>query len=131
MSAVAVKILSEVISKQLEKLQEMCDRCKSLSKSAENQIIHFKSSHGSVLRGLDLLTHPDESVSIDASSWIKTLNEACEEESNRSEQLQTKVGELTPAIGQLNKKFVIDRQLTREWQDLTRDIGSIDTAGIL
>jgi len=130
MTNVAVKILSEVISNQLDKLQEMCDRCKSLSKSVDNQIIHFKNSHASALRGLDLLTHPDESISIDASAWIKTLTEACTEEANRSEQLQTKVGELTPAIGQLNKKFVTDRQLTREWQDLTRDIASIDTAAI-
>ena len=130
MSMVAVKILSEVISNQLDKLQEMCDRCKSLSKSVDNQIIHFKSSHASALRGLDLLTHPDESISIDASAWIKTLNEACTEEVTRSEQLQTKVGELTPAIGQLNRKFVTDRQLTREWQDLTRDIASVDTAAI-
>lgn len=33
-------------------------------------------------------------------------------------------------LGQLNKKFVTDRQLTREWQDLTRDISSIDTCSI-
>ena len=44
--------------------------------------------------------------------------------------MQSKVSELTPAIGQLNKKFVTDKQLTREWQDLTRDIASIDTSAI-
>ena len=43
-------------------------------------------------------------------------------------QLQTKITELTPAIEQLNRKFVTDRQLTREWQDITRDIPVIDTS---
>merc|ERR1712106_1239062 len=69
-------------------------------------------------------------MGIDASAWVKTLNDAANEEASQAEQLQTKVGELTPAIGQLNKKFVTDRQLTREWQDLTRDIASVDTAAI-
>ena len=46
----------------------------------------------------------------------------------RLSQLQTKITELTPAIEQLNKKFVTDRQLTREWQDITRDIPVIDTS---
>ena len=53
-----------------------------------------------------------------------------QEEASRLEQLQTKVSELTPAIEQLNKKFVTDRQLSREWQDLTRDISAIDTSAI-
>ena len=102
MHAVAVKTLSEVISAQLEKLQEMCDRCKSMAKSAENQVEYFKSSHSSHLKSLDLLTHPDENTSIDASEWIKKLSEACQEEAKRLEQLQTQVSDLTPAIG---KKF--------------------------
>ena len=83
MTAVAVKTLSEVISTQLEKLQEMCDRCKSMTKSLDNQVQYFKSSHNFHLRTLDMLTHPDESISIDASEWIKRLTEACTEEANR------------------------------------------------
>lgn len=130
MTSVAVKTLSTVITAQLEKLQEMTDRCKAMSKSAENQVAYFKQSHAFHLKTLDQLTHPDESTSIDASEWIKRLSDACQEESERIEQLQTKVNELTPAIGLLNKKFVNDKQLTREWQDLTRDIPSIETSAI-
>ena len=130
MTAVAVKTLSEVISTQLEKLQEMCDRCKSMTKSLDSQVLYFKSSHSCHLKTLDMLTHPDESTSIDASEWIKRLSEACTEEANRLTQLQTKITELTPAIEQLNKKFVTDRQLTREWQEITRDIPVIDTSSI-
>lgn len=128
MSHVAVRTLSEVISHQLEKLQEMCDRCKSMTKSSQHQVTYFKSSHDAFLKTLDLLTHPDDSISIDASEWIKRLSEVCQDEANRIEELNTKFAELAPAIGQLNKKFVQDRQLTREWQDLTRDIASIDTS---
>ena len=130
MTAVAVKTLSEVISAQLEKLQEMCDRCKSMTKSLDSQVLYFKSSHNFHLKTLDMLTHPDESTSIDASEWIKRLTDQCAEEANHKQQLQTKITELTPAIEQLNKKFVTDRQLTREWQDITRDIPVIDTASI-
>ena len=78
MSSVAVKTLSEVISTQLGKLQEMCDRCKCMAKSAENQVTYFKNSHKLHLKTVDLLTHPDESISIDASTWIKKLSDACQ-----------------------------------------------------
>ena len=78
MSGIAVKTLSEVISTQLGKLQETCDRCKCMAKSAENQVSYFKKSHKLHLVTLDLLSHPDETTSIDASTWIKKLTDACQ-----------------------------------------------------
>ena len=129
-SQTSVKTLAEVISNQLEKLQEMCDRCRSMTKAMDNQVTYFQASHGFHLKTLDLLTHPDESTSIDASTWIKKLSDHCQEEAQCLETLQKKISELAPAIGQLNKRFVHDRQLHREWQDLTRDLNNIDTSAV-
>ena len=112
-SQIAVKTLSEVISNQLEKLQETCDRCKSMTKAMDNQVSYFQSSHAFHLKTLDLLTHPDESTSIDASTWIKKLSDHCHEEASCLEVVQKKISEFAPAIGQLNKRFVHDRQLHR------------------
>ena len=46
----AVKMLIEVISTQLEKLLEISDKCKSLTKITETQMDFFNSSHKSHLR---------------------------------------------------------------------------------
>merc|ERR1712072_708452 len=63
-------------------------------------------------------------------TWIKKLSDLCQEEASCLEGVQKKISELAPAIGQLNKRFVHDRQLHREWQDLTRDLANIDTSAI-
>ncbi len=130
MGSVAVKTLSEVITLQLEKLSEVSERCKSMTKAMGNQVSYFNTSHGYHLKTIEMLTHPDETISIDASEWIKRLSEVTEEEASRIGDLQKKLSELSPAIDQLNKKFVVDRHLIREWADVTREIPSIETSGI-
>lgn len=44
--------------------------------------------------------------------------------------MQRQIGELAPAIGQLYKRIVTERQLGREWSDVTRDITDISSSGI-
>ena len=42
--------------------------------------------------------------------------------------MQRQVGELAPAIGQLHKRIVTERQLTREWSEVTREIVNISSS---
>ena len=44
--------------------------------------------------------------------------------------MQRQVGELAPAIGQLYKRIVTERQLGREWSEVTREIANISSSGI-
>ena len=50
----AVKLLSEVISRQLEKLQEIAERCKAMTKLTENQLKFFSKSHDSQIKLFEL-----------------------------------------------------------------------------
>lgn len=145
MGSCAVTTLAEVISNQLEKLQEMCDRCKAMAKATDNQLIYFKSSHTSYINMLDSMCYNSnnssevvssngnnsdlsDDTSIDASEWTKRLVDLLTDEESTFAVLKKRISELSPAIGQLNKRFVIERQLTREWQDVTRDIPGIESA---
>ena len=44
--------------------------------------------------------------------------------------MSRQIGELAPAIGQLHKRTITERQLSREWSEVTREISNISTSGI-
>ena len=52
------------------------------------------------------------------------------DEESQFRALQRQVGELAPAIGQLHKRIVTERQLGREWSEVTREITNISSSGI-
>jgi hypothetical protein len=49
-------MLAEVIIRQLEKLQEILDRCKAMTKLTEAQLIFFKASHQNQGKMLELFS---------------------------------------------------------------------------
>lgn len=70
----AVKMLSEVIIIKLEKLHEILDRCKSMSKLTESQLNFFKLSHEHQLKILDLFSNSSREgsmVNSDANGSIQ------------------------------------------------------------
>ena len=52
------------------------------------------------------------------------------DEESQFRALQRQVGELAPAIGQLYKRIVTEKQLGREWSEVTREIANISSSGI-
>ena len=60
----AVKMLSEVIISKLEKLQEILDRCKSMTKLTESQLNFFKMSNEHQSRILELFSSSSRDVSL-------------------------------------------------------------------
>ena len=64
----AVKLLAEVLSRQLEKLQDIADRCKAMTKTTENQLRFFSKSHDSHMKLLELASGNKEEHSLDGSS---------------------------------------------------------------
>ena len=60
----AVKMLSEVIIIKLEKLFEILDRCKSMSKLTESQLKFFKVSHEHQLKILEMFSNSSRDSSM-------------------------------------------------------------------
>ena len=52
----SVKILGEVIGSQLEKLLEVSEKCKSVTKITSSQMSFVEASHGSHVRIMELLS---------------------------------------------------------------------------
>ena len=65
----AVKMLCEVICRQLEKLQEIADRCKAVKKLTENQLFFFSHSHESHINLLDMTTcsNDDDTLALNSN----------------------------------------------------------------
>jgi hypothetical protein len=63
-------MLAEVIIRQLEKLQEILDRCKAMTKLTEAQLIFFKASHQNQGKMLELFS----SSSLDLSRASSDAN---------------------------------------------------------
>jgi len=141
--AKAVKMLSEVIIIQLEKLQEILDRCKAMTKLTEAQLIFFKASHEHQGKVLELFSNSSRDASLangDDSQddpvmlnetlfakWSMKLDAFVGEEDVRFTELSQQLSELSPAIQQLNRRCVGDRQLVREWDDAVRDVPSLSS----
>lgn len=51
----AVNMLTEVVQAQLERLLEVSDKCKALTKGTERQIAFFASAHAAHKRAIDLV----------------------------------------------------------------------------
>ena len=133
--AKAVKMLAEVIVGQLEKLQEILDRCKAMTKLTEAQLIFFKASHENQGKILELFSDTSRDTSLENgmnddgmlsetlfAKWSLKLDQFVGEEDVRFTDLSQQLSELSPAISQLNRRCVGDRQLIREWDDVTRDV---------
>ena len=62
----AVKQLAEVISRNLERLQEVSERCKVMTRLTETQLSYFSASHNATIKTMETLA--GASVTPDKSS---------------------------------------------------------------
>ena len=112
-TAKAVKQLAEVISRNLERLQEVSERCKVMTRLTETQLAYFNSSHAAALKAVETVA-----VTVGFAQALSDLTgpmtEMVREEEKRFQTLRRQVGELAPAIGQLHKRIVADHQLSRQ-----------------
>ena len=65
----AVKILGEVIGSQLEKLLEVSEKCKSVTKITSAQMAFVEASHGSHVRIMELFSPRTEVVRRGLQFW--------------------------------------------------------------
>ena len=128
----AVKMLVEVIGMQLEKLLEVATKCKSLTKIAEGQMTFFQSSHASQTRILDLFhsSRSGEASSSALSPWKKQVDDLVKDDANRFKGLKRQLDDLFVPINHLNKRYVTEHQLSREWNEVTREISNISPCAV-
>ncbi|TRY61517.1 hypothetical protein TCAL_11508 [Tigriopus californicus] len=123
----AVKMLVEVISTQLEKLLEISEKCKALTKITESQMSFFNASHLSHLRIIEVFSR-NEHESIE--DWKKRVDELVRDDLVRFQGYRKQLHDLFPAIEQLNKRYVLEHHLIREWKEVTREINNISPCAI-
>jgi len=134
----AVKMLAEVICRNLERLQEVSERCKVTTKLTDNQLSFFSAVHDSNLKLMEQFagqtvaggggSASNGADSSDLSEITRGMGELVQEEERRFRALQRTISDLSPAIGQLHKRNVSEHQLNREWSDVTRDIPSVTSS---
>lgn len=117
-----VKILGEVIGSQLEKLLEVSEKCKSVTKITNSQMTFVDASHGSHVRIMELFS-PRTEASVEA--WKKRVDETVmTDDSARFGKYRRQLDELSAAISQLHRRCITEHQLPREWKDATRELPS-------
>jgi len=124
---IAVKQLVEVISQQLEKLQDVSDKCKTLTKATENQLAFFSQSHEATRSLLESSAAPLESDS-SLAELCRQVDEIHTEENEGFSRLQNQLTDLAPAVHQLHKRYANEGHLSKEWSEVTREMTDISTA---
>jgi len=124
---IAVKQLVEVISQQLDKLQEVADKCKTLTKATETQLTFFRQAHEATRLLLESTTN---SIVSDASlvELSRQVDEIQTEELEGFSRLQNQLTDLSPAVHQLHKRYANEGHLSKEWSEVTREVADISTA---
>ena len=103
-------MLSEVIISKLEKLQEILDRCKSMTKLTESQLNFFKMSNEHQSRILELFSSSSRDVSLansDANGSIQvSLENSKKYQKLAKHNYPPMVGLLSPEKRSLAESFV-------------------------
>ena len=120
-------MLIEVISSQLEKLLEISEKCKSLTKITETQMNFFSASHASHTRVIEQFSGERARAS-SLATWRARVEEIVREDAGRFSGFKRQLDELSPAITQLNRRYVRDHHLAREWSGVTREMPKISPA---
>ncbi len=124
----AVRWLAEVVGAQLERLLDITDKCKAMTRMAEAQVALFERSQQSQLRALELFSTTsaagDGVASPPASveEWRRRSVELAAEDAARCAELRRRLSELAPAVEQLNRRHVADHRLNKEWREAVREI---------
>ena len=102
--AIAVKQLVEVIKHQLEKLQEVADKCKTKTKATENQITFFSQAHEASRTLMESFSSLDSDTNTSMAELWRQIDEIQVEEVEGFGRLQNQLTDLAPAVHQLHKR---------------------------
>jgi len=130
--AIAVKQLVEVIKQQLEKLQDVADKCKTMTKATENQITFFSQAHEAsrTLMESVIQSSMDSDTNTSMAELWRQIDEIQVEEVEGFGRLQNQLTDLAPAVHQLHKRYASDGHLHKEWLESTREMTDISSAAI-
>ena len=137
---------SQVLSNQLDKLLNVSEKSKSLTKLTDNRIKLFESSHESYAKLVGLFSGNADGDSSEnspatttsaAEAMILPIDESIDEwkkkveedvltaDTSRFAALKCQIDELASAIQSLHKRFSAEHQLSREWKEASRDIPDV------
>ena len=105
---IAVKQFVSVIINQLEKLQDIADKCKTLTKATESQISFFNQTHEASRALMESLLSPEGDNSNYMSDIWKQIESIQMEETDSFGRLQNLLTDLAPAVHQLHKRYCFD-----------------------
>lgn len=127
----AVKVLVQVISDQLDKLLEVSDKCKALTKMNERQLGLFEHSHRMQVKSLEIVSGSETD---EMEDWRrKSEGDVIIGEKTKFVEYRRRLDELSPAINQMHKRFSAvngDRHLLRSWEDATREAPNLPPAAV-
>ena len=101
---IAVKQLVEVIKQQLDKLQDVADKCKTITKATENQITFFSQAHDASRVLMDSFSSLDSDTNTSMAELWRQVDELQAEEVENFSRLQNQLTDLAPAVHQLHKR---------------------------
>ena len=102
--ATAVKQLVEVIRHQLDKLQEVADKCKTLTKATESQIQFFSQAHEASRVLMDSFSSLDSDSNTSMAQLWRQMDELQAEVVESFTRHQHTLTDLAPAVHQLHKR---------------------------
>ena len=101
---IAVKQLVEVVRQQLDKLQEVADKCKTMTKATENQITFFSQAHEASRTLMESFSSLDSDTNTSMAELWRQIDEIQVEEVEGFGRLQNQLTDLAPAVHQLHKR---------------------------
>ncbi|QQP57237.1 Inhibitor of nuclear factor kappaB kinase subunit epsilonlike [Caligus rogercresseyi] len=118
----AIEMLSEVVKIRLSELLEASQACSRLTKLIENQIHFFVSTHEiNVKLSKESFSSSKSHPRDEEDSSYQSLQSLVLDEEEGLKNLKNQFGELSPAVEQLNRRFVREDQLKKEWEEVMRD----------
>merc|ERR1719221_2171463 len=127
---IAVKQFVSVIINQLEKLQDIADKCKTLTKATENRITFFSQAHEASRTLMESFSSLDSDTNTSMAELWRQIDEIQVEEVEGFGRLQNQLTDLAPAVHQLHKRYASDGHLHKEWLESTREMADISSASI-
>ena len=97
-------LVVQVIKQQLEKLQDVADKCKTMTKANENQITFFSQAHEASRTLMESFSSMDSDTNTSMAELWRQIDEIQVEEVEGFGRLQNQLTDLAPAVHQLHKR---------------------------
>ena len=94
----------QVIKHQLEKLQDVADKCKTMTKATENQITFFSQAHEASRTLMESFSSMESDTNTSMAELWRQIDEIQVEEVEGFGRLQNQLTDLAPAVHQLHKR---------------------------